>query len=123
MKAPIAAKRDHIIETHGHSRLDPYYWMNDRENPEVINYLNEENDFTKEVMKSTETFQEDLFQEMKGRIKEDDQSVPYFKSGYFWYSRYEKGSEYPLYCRKKENLENTEEIILDVNELAEGKSF
>jgi oligopeptidase B len=123
MKAPIAAKREHIIETHGHSRQDPYYWMNDRENPEVINYLNEENTFTKEVMKKTETFQEDLFQEMKGRIKEDDQSVPYFKSGYFWYSRYEKGSEYPIYCRKKESLDNPEEIILDVNELAEGKSF
>lgn len=123
MKSPIAKKKPEILESHGHQRIDNYYWMRDRENPEVIDYLNQENTYLKEKLKETEDFQKTLFEEIKGRIKEDDQSVPYFKSGYFRYSRYEKGSEYPIYCRKAESLENPEEIILDVNILAEGKSF
>ena len=81
MKAPIAKKINHIIKTHDHERTDPYYWMRDRENPEVINYLKEENSYLKEVLKETEGLQDQLFQEMKSRIKEDDQSVPYFKKG------------------------------------------
>ncbi|WP_288371381.1 S9 family peptidase [uncultured Algoriphagus sp.] len=123
MKAPIAKKINHIIKTHGHERTDPYYWMRDRENPEVINYLKEENSYLKEVFKETEGLQDQLFQEMKSRIKEDDQSVPYFKKGYFWYSRYEQGCEYPIYCRKKGSLEAKEEILLNVNELTEGKPY
>ena len=123
MSAPLAPKKPQLLEIHGHQRQDPYYWMNDRENPEVIDYLNAENSYLKEVMKPTESLQKQLFEEMKGRIKEQDESVPYFKSGYFWYSRFEKGSEYPVYCRKFGNLEAQEEIILDVNILAEGKSY
>ncbi|SDA67174.1 oligopeptidase B [Algoriphagus alkaliphilus] len=123
MQAPIAPKKPRLLEIHSHQRIDPYYWMNDRENPEVIEYLIAENSFLKEVMKPTEEFQKELFAEMKGRIKEDDQTVPYFKSGYYWYVRYEKGGEYPIYCRKKGSHEGPEEIILDVNELAKGKSF
>ncbi|MFC3414361.1 S9 family peptidase [Algoriphagus hitonicola] len=123
MQAPKATKKDHFIEFHGHRRNDPYYWMNDRENPEVIDYLNQENDYLKSKMKDTEALQEKLFQEMKGRIKEDDQSVPYLKYGYYWYSRFEKGGEYPIYCRKRGNLENPEEILLDVNVLAKDKSY
>ncbi|WP_439474541.1 S9 family peptidase [Algoriphagus formosus] len=123
MKAPIAKKINHIIKTHGHERIDPYYWMRDRENPEVINYLKEENSYLKEVLKKTEGLQDQLFQEMKSRIKEDDQSVPYFKKGYYWYSRYKQGCEYPIYCRKKGSLEAKEEILLNVNELAEGKPY
>ena len=123
MKAPIAKKINHIIKTHGHERTDPYYWMRDRENPEVINYLKEENSYLKEVFKETEGLQNQLFQEMKSRIKEDDQSVPYLKKGYYWYSRYEQGCEYPIYCRKKGSLEAKEEILLNVNELAEGKPY
>ena len=123
MKTPIAAKRPELLETHGHQRIDSYYWMNDRQNPEVIAYLNAENDYLKAILKPTEEFQNALFEEMKGRIKEDDQSVPYFKSGYFWYARHEKGGEYPIYCRKKGALNALEEIILDVNRLAEGKSY
>jgi oligopeptidase B len=123
MKAPIAKKINHIIKTHGHERTDPYYWMRDRENPEVINYLKEENSYLKEVFKETEGLQDQLFQEMKSRIKEDDQSVPYFKKGYYWYSRYEQGCEYPIYCRKKGSLEAKEEILLNVNGLAEGKPY
>ena len=123
MPAPIAIKKPQLLEIHGHQRQDPYYWMNYRENQEVIDYLNAENSYLKEVMKPTEGLQKQLFEEMKGRIKEQDESVPYFKSGYFWYSRFEKGSEYPVYCRKFGSLEAAEEIILDVNILAEGKSF
>jgi oligopeptidase B len=123
MQAPTAPKKPKFLEIHGHRRVDPYYWMNDRENPEVIEYLNAENSFLKAVMKPTEEFQKELFAEMKGRIKEDDQTVPYFKSGYYWYVRYEKGGEYPIYCRKISSQEGPEEIILDVNELAKGKPF
>ncbi len=123
MQTPKAPKKPQLLEIHGHQRIDDYYWMNDRENPEVINYLNSENEYLNSVMKSTEELQKQLFEEMKRRIKEDDQTVPYFKSGYFWYVRYEKGGEYPIYCRKKGSKEGQEEIILDVNELAKGKSY
>ena len=123
MPAPIAIKKPQLLEIHGHQRQDPYYWMNDRENQEVIDYLNAENAYLTEVMKPTEELQNQLFEEMKGRIKEQDESVPYFKSGYFWYTRYEKGSEYPIFCRKLGSLEALEEIILDVNTLAIGKSY
>lgn len=123
MQAPKAKKIPQLLESHGHQRIDNYYWMRERENPEVIDYLNAENNYLKESLKSTEEFQEQLFQEIKGRIKEDDQSVPYLKSGYYWYVKYETGAEYPLYCRKKGNLDAPEEIFLDVNKLAEGKAF
>lgn len=123
MQAPIAPKKPQLLETHGHQRQDPYYWMNDRENPEVIRYLQAENDYLKEKMKPTESFQQSLFEEMKGRIKEEDQSVPYFKSGYHWFVRYEKGQEYPIYCRKLGSMEAEEEVILNVNTLAQGKSY
>lgn len=123
MHPPIASKKPQLLETHGHQRIDDYYWMNDRENPEVINHLKAENAYLKSVMKPTEEFQKALFTEMKARIKEDDQTVPYFKSGYFWYVRYEKGEEYPIYCRRKDTKDGPEEIILNVNELANGKSY
>ena len=123
MQAPKAKKIAQLLETHGHQRIDNYYWMRDRENPEVIEYLNAENEYLKTSLKSTEEFQEKLFQEMKGRIKEDDESVPYLKSGYYWYAKYQTGGEYPLYCRKKGSLESEEEVFLDVNILAEGKSY
>ncbi|WBL44534.1 S9 family peptidase [Algoriphagus halophytocola] len=123
MQAPKAKKIPQLLETHGHQRIDNYYWMRERENPDVIAYLNAENSYLKETLKSTEEFQEQLFQEIKGRIKEDDQSVPYLKSGYYWYVKYETGAEYPLYCRKKGSLDAPEEVFLNVNQLAEGKAF
>jgi oligopeptidase B len=123
MKPPITKKIAHKLEIHGHERIDNYYWMNSRENPEVIDYLNQENQYLAQTLEETKDFQNSLFEEMKGRIKEDDQSVPFFKSDYFWYSRYEKGSEYPIYCRKKESLSAPEEVILNVNLLAEGKTY
>ncbi|WP_026952311.1 S9 family peptidase [Algoriphagus mannitolivorans] len=123
MTPPIASQKTKVLEIHGHQRNDPYYWMNDRENPEVIQYLEAENRYLEETLKPVESFKNALFEEMKGRIKEDDQSVPYRKAGYYWYSRYTQGAEYPIFCRKSGSLESPEEIILDVNVLAEGKSY
>jgi oligopeptidase B len=120
---PKAKKIPHEITIHNDTRNDPYFWLNDRENPEVIAYLDEENAYTAQMMKHTEDFQEQLFQEMKNRIKEDDTSVPYKSNGYFYYSRFEKGQEYALNCRKKDSLEAPEIIILDQNERAEGHDY
>lgn len=123
MQPPIAPIKSKSLEIHGHKREDNYFWMNDRENPEVIQYLKEENEYLDQSLKETESFKESLFEEMKSRIKEDDESVPYFKDGYFHYHRFQKGDEYPLFCRKKNSLTETEEIILNVNELAEGYEY
>lgn len=123
MIPPVAKKIPKELTIHEHTRVDNYFWLNERENPEVIKYLEDENTYTKSVLKPTEKFQEDLFHEMKSRIKETDQSVPYEKNGYFYYSRYEEGKEYPIYCRKKASLEAEEEIMLNVNEIAEGYEY
>lgn len=123
MQPPIAPIKSKSLEIHGHKREDNYFWMNDRENPEVIQYLKEENEYLDQSLKETESFKGSLFEEMKSRIKEDDESVPYFKDGYFHYHRFQKGDEYPLFCRKKNSLTETEEIILNVNELAEGYEY
>ncbi|UCS95601.1 S9 family peptidase [Echinicola marina] len=120
---PKAEKKTHKINFHDHTRIDPYYWMNDRDNPEVINYLNQENNFLKASLAHTEDLQKELFEEMRGRIKEDDESVPYFKDGFFYYTKYIAGGEYPIFCRKPESLKAEEEIILDVNLLAEGHEY
>jgi len=122
-KPPKAAKIKKELVAHGHTRVDNYYWLNDREDPNVISYLEEENAYTEAVMKHTEEFQEKLFDEIVGRIKQTDESVPYKRNGYFYYTRYEEGKEYPIYCRKKENMEATEEIMLNVNEMAEGFDY
>jgi len=121
--APVAAKIPKELTIHGDTRTDDYYWLNDRENPEVIAYLNAENAYQEAVMADTKDFQEKLFQEMKGRIKEDDESVPYKDNGYFYLTRYEEGNEYPIYSRKKDNLQAPEEVMLNVNDLAKGYSF
>lgn len=123
MKVPQAKKIEKILEIHGDRRNDHYFWLNERENPEVIQYLEEENAYADFMMKDTEDLQNELFEEMKSRYKKDDESLPYFFNGYWYIVRYEEGKEYPIFCRKHKSLENTEEIILDVNILAEGKSF
>ena len=120
---PIAPKISKTLTIHDDSRQDPYFWMNQREDSKVIDYLNAENEYTKKVMSHTDKFQEALFAELKGRIKEEDQSVPYKDNGYYYITRYETGQEYPIYSRKKDHLENKEEILLNVNELAKGKDF
>lgn len=120
---PVANKIPKIIEKHGHERIDNYFWFNDRNNPEVIDFLNRENEYTKTVLKNTEGLQEKLYNEIIGRIKQDDRSVPYLQNGYYYYTRYETGGEYPLFCRKKDSLDNQEEIMLNVNEMAEGYEY
>lgn len=121
--APRAEKIEKELITHDHKRTDPYYWLNDRDNPEVIRYLKAENDYTEKVMKHTVAFQETLYKEIIGRIKQTDESVPYLSNGYWYYLRYEEGREYPIHCRKKETLEAAEEIMLDVNVMAEGHDY
>ncbi|PKP12710.1 MAG: oligopeptidase B [Bacteroidetes bacterium HGW-Bacteroidetes-3] len=120
---PEAKKIAKKLEIHGDVRIDNYYWLNDRENPEVIDYLNTENAYYEAKTAHTKQFQEDLFQEMKSRIKEDDESVPYKKNNYYYITRFEKGSQYPIYSRKKESLEAQEQILFDVNELGKGFSY
>jgi oligopeptidase B len=121
--APVAKKIPHLIEKHGDKRTDNYYWLNDRENPEVIAYLNEENAYYEKSTAHTKDFQKALYDEMKARIKEDDESVPYFYNGYFYITRYEKGQDYPIYSRKKGSLSAAEEILFNCNELAKGHAF
>lgn len=123
MNPPKAKKIPKLLEIHGDTRTDNYFWLNERENPEVIKYLEEENAYCDFVMKDTEDFQQQLFDEMKARYKEDDQSLPYFFNKYWYIVRFEKGKEYPIFSRKFESLENEEEILVDVNILAEGQKF
>ena len=120
---PVAKIIPHKLVKHKHTRIDDYYWLNDRENPEVIDYLNKENEYYNSVTADTKALQEELFEEMKSRIKEDDQSVPYFYNGYYYITRFEKGQNYPIYSRKKETLSAVEEILFDCNELAKGQSY
>ena len=123
MQAPIAKKIEQKLEKHGDIRIDNYYWLNDRENSEVIDYLSQENEYTKAILQPTEALQTKLFEEMKARIKEDDSSVPYKLNGYWYLTEYQKGKEYPIHKRRKDSLENPDEILFDVNTMAEGHSY
>jgi len=120
---PVAEKIPKELTFHGDTRVDDYYWLNERENPKVIAYLTAENEYKDGVMKHTESFQKKLYDEIVGRIKKTDMSVPAKESGYYYYSRYEEGGEYPIYCRKKGTMEAEEEILLNVNEMAEGHAY
>lgn len=119
-KAKIIPK---TLEKHNQKRIDNYFWLNDRENPEVIDYLNQENAYYEASTAGTKDFQKALYEEMKARIKEDDQSVPYLYNGYYYITRYETGKDYPIYSRKKGSLSAAEEILFDCNELAKGHSY
>ena len=121
--APIAKIVPHNLEKHGETRNDNYFWLNDREDKEVIDYLNNENEYYQKMTAHTKKLQEDLFTEMKSRIKEDDSSVPYFYNGYFYITRFEKGKDYPIYSRKKGSLDAKEEIMFDCNAMAKGHSY
>ena len=120
---PIAKEVAHEMTIHGDTRNDEYYWMRDRDNPEVIDYLNAENAYREKIMKGTENLQDRLYDEIVGRIKKDDSSVPYLLDGYYYYTRFEGDKEYPLYCRKKGSLEAEEEVMLNVNDMAEGHAY
>ena len=120
---PAAKKVPHKLENPGGVRIDDYYWLKERNNPEVLEYLKAENAYTEAVLKHTEPLKEKLFGEIKARIKEDDSSVPFKYGNYYYYKRYEQGFEYPIYARKKGSLEAPEEIILNANELGKGKPY
>lgn len=121
--APIAKRVPKELSIHGDTRIDDYYWLNQREDEEVIAYLSAENEYTKANLKHTEAFQEKLYEEIVGRIKKDDSSVPYKENGYFYISKFKKGMEYPIHSRKKGSLDAEEELLLDVNELAKEHSY
>jgi oligopeptidase B len=126
--APVAEKKPYKMEAHGDVRIDDYYWMNDyfKEGPDstkVVDYLKAENLYLDTMLSASKQFREDLFKEMKGRIKEKDESVPYKLNGYWYYNRYEEGKQYPVYCRKKESLDAAEEIMHDANKAAEGTKY
>lgn len=121
--APIAKKIPKELNNHNDVRIDDYYWLNQRENQEVLDYLNAENEFYNQENQHTKAFQTSLFEEMKARIKEDDSSVPYKYNGYWYIVRYEKGKDYPIYTRKKESLDADEELLFDCNKMAKGHSY
>lgn len=123
LQAPIAPIIPHTLTCHGHVRTDNYYWLNQKENTEVLDYLNQENQYYQQSTAATHDFQKDLFEEMKSRIKEDDTSVPYFYNGYYYITRFEQGKDYPIYSRKKESLEASEEILFDCNAMAQGHTY
>jgi oligopeptidase B len=120
---PLAKKINKLSIIHGDSRPDDYAWLREKDNPDVRSYLRAENEYTDAVMRPTEGFQEALYGEMLGRIKEDDQSVPYRRGRHFYYARTEKGRQYPIMCRRAESLDAPEEITLDLNVLAEGHQY
>ena len=126
--APVADKKPKELIAHGDTRQDPYYWLNDyfKKGPDsssVVKYLEAENKYYDTMMAGTKVLQEKLYNEMKGRIKEKDESVPYFKNGYYYYSRTVEGKDYYVSCRKKGNMNAPEEVLLDVNKMAEGHSY
>jgi len=128
VKPPVADKKEKQLIAHGDTRLDPYYWMNDffKKGPDstrVVDYLKAENSYYETMTAGTNALQEKLYEEMKGRIKEKDESVPVFKNGYYYYSRVEPGKDYYVYCRKKGSLTAAEEVLLDVNKMAEGHNY
>ena len=119
---PVAEVLPDTFTNFGQQRIDNYYWLKDKNNPKVIDYINAENAYTDSVMASTKALQQTMYDEILGRMKEDDESYPSLKDGYYYYSRTEKGKQYRTYCRKKGSLDATEEIIFDVNKMAEGKT-
>jgi len=120
---PSAPQRPHSIIQHGQERVDDYFWMRNRDDPAVMEYLLAENNYLDEILGHTQALQEQLFQEMKARIKEDDNTVPERRADYFYYQRTEAGKQYPIYCRKLDTPQAPEEILIDQNALAAGKEF
>jgi oligopeptidase B len=120
---PAPKKIPFTLTKNGDNRVDQYYWLKERENPKVIDYLEAENAYLEQVLSPVKDLRTKLFEECKSRIKEDDETYPEFHNGYYYYSRYETGKEYPIYCRKKGRADADEEVILNVNELAKGHSY
>ncbi len=122
IQPPKAKKISYVHEMHGHRRLDNYHWMKERDAPEVIDYLNQENDYYEQMTAHTADLKEELFQEIKGRLKEDDESVPYLYNGYWYITKMETGESYPYYYRRKDGTDKTE-LLFNVNEMAQGHEF
>jgi len=120
---PLAKKIPKELTIHNDIRIDNYFWLNEKENPEVIDYLEQENTYCDTMLSHTKDFQTNLFEEMKARIKEDDESVPYKYNGYWYIVKFEKGKDYPIYTRKKERLQAKEEMLFDCNKMAEGHTY
>lgn len=123
LEAPVATKIQKILNEHGTERIDNYFWMNERDSKEVLSYIEEENNYTKKVLQHTEKGQERLYEEIIGRIKQDDESVPFLENGYFYQTKYKPGKEYSMIFRRKGSLDSAEELLLDQNLLAEGHSY
>jgi len=123
LKPPVAVKRPKDVTLHGDRRIDDYFWLREKSNPEVRAYLEAENAYAKGVLKPTEALQDKLYKEMLGRIKQTDLSVPYKEGEYFYYSRTEEGKQYPINCRRKGSLNGPEQVTVDVNQLAKGQKF
>ncbi|MBN2433341.1 MAG: S9 family peptidase [Acidobacteria bacterium] len=122
--APVAPQKPReLVAPHGHVRVDPYYWLNERDNPEVLAYLQSEQQYTEAMLAPVAELQDQLFTEITGRLQPQDESVPYLFNGYYHYTRYAEGREYPVYCRKAATPDAAEEVLLDVNQLAEGKNY
>ena len=126
--APVCEIKPITLTAHGDTRIDNYYWLNDyfkkgTDSTKVVDYLKAENAYYDTMMSGTKLLQEKLYTEMKGRIKEKDETVPYFKHGYFYYSRLVDGKDYFIFCRKKATLTAAEEVLLDVNAMAEGHNY
>ena len=122
-RPPAAKKIPKVDVLHGDKRVDDYFWLRERANPDVKAYLQAENEYAEAVLKHTKAFQETLYKEILGRIKQTDLSVPFTRHGYWYYSRTEEGKQYPIQCRKKGSLDAPEQVTLDVNELAKGERF
>lgn len=121
--APVAPRIPKEITLHGDTRQDPYFWLREESNPQVLDYLKAENAYTESNMQDTAELQQQLYQELTGYLVEDEQSVPRLKGGYYYYSRAEKGKSYRIYARRKGSLQAPEQILLDLNQLAQGKEY
>ena len=125
-QAPVAARKPYdVAAPHGATRNDEYYWLRDdkRENPEMLAYLNAENAYADTVLAPLEALEETLYNELVGRVKQDDSSVPYLEDGYWYYTRFETGKEYPIYARRKGTMDAPEQVLFEVNQLAQGKDY
>ena len=121
--APAASRRPHTITTHGDARVDPWHWLREQEDPATMEYLRAENAYTEAFLSPLQPLQSALYNEIRGRIKEDDNTVPEKEDDYYYYVRYEEGGQYPIHCRKQGSEDGPEEILLDVNKLAEGRDY
>lgn len=123
LQTPVALEQPVVHSNHGVDRVDPYFWMNERDTPEILEYLHAENAYGEAVLAPVSGLIDEIYDEIIHRIKQDDSSVPYFENGYYYQTRFEEGKDYPIYVRRPGSMDASEEILLDVNELAEGHSF